>query len=271
MSKKQTPNNLKQRDYVSFSELKKWNQCPYARDLAYNKGIKLFNGNSYTAFGSAIHETIELMYSDSKKVMPEHESVVLFKSRLIENLNSTPDRIPKIEKDFETQGENILKNFQKTFESYFGKDFEIFSIEEEINERLPEEMSKDLKFKGFIDMVVKDASGKYHIVDWKTCSWGWNAKKRSDPMVVYQLTFYKNFFCEKHNIEPDNVDVHFGLLKRTVKQDNLEFFHVTSGKRRIANTMAFLNKAIRNIDSGLVVKNRLSCRNCEYYKTEHCK
>ena len=263
--------NQNQREYVSFSELKKWSQCPYARDLAYNKGIRLFNGNSYTAFGTAIHETIEQMYSKKGSVMAEHESVSLFRSKLEAALESITDRLPHVEKDFETQGENILKNFEVNFEKYFGKDFEIFSIEEELNQTLPSEISETLNFKGFIDMVVRDKSGKYHIVDWKTCSWGWNAKKRSDPMVVYQLTFYKNFFCQKHNIDPSKVETHFGLLKRTSKGDHLEFFHVTSGKRRIANTLAFLTKAIANISNGPAIKNRLSCKYCEYYGTEHCK
>ena len=32
-------------------------------------------------------------------------------------------------------------------------------------------------FKGFIDLVVKTPDGKYHIIDWKTCSWGWDAQR----------------------------------------------------------------------------------------------
>ena len=260
-----------ERNYVSFSELKKWSQCPYAHNLSYRKGIKLFAGNSYTAFGTAIHETIEQMYSDQNNVMSEHSSISLFKEKLKAALDSSPARMPEVEKGFEVQGENILKGFELYFEEYFGQNYEIFSIEGELNEALPDGVHDSLTFKGFIDMVVRDSSGKYHIVDWKTCSWGWNAKKRSDPMVVYQLTFYKNFFCNKHNIDPSNVETHFGLLKRTSKDNHLEFFNVTSGNRRIQNALGFLTKAINNIENGPAIKNRLSCKGCEYYKTEHCK
>ena len=44
-------------------------------------------------------------------------------------------------------------------------------------------------------MVLKTPDGRYHIIDWKTCSWGWDAKKRSDKILAYQLVFYKHFFA----------------------------------------------------------------------------
>ncbi len=56
-------------------------------------------------------------------------------------------------------------------------------------------------FKGFIDLVIKTPDGKYHVIDWKTCSWGWDMKKKTDKMMAYQLSFYKNYFAKKHNID----------------------------------------------------------------------
>ena len=51
-------------------------------------------------------------------------------------------------------------------------------------------------FKGFIDLVLQTDDGKYHIIDWKTCSWGWKSEKKSDRLTTYQLTLYKKFFCQ---------------------------------------------------------------------------
>ena len=76
-------------------------------------------------------------------------------------------------------------------------------VEEQLYEEIepPENFPiGDKKFKGFIDLIIKTEDGKYNIIDWKTCSWGWDSRKRTDPMVTYQLTFYKNFFAKKHNI-----------------------------------------------------------------------
>ena len=264
-SQNQKTTNNNKRDYISFSEYKKWASCPYARKLAYDDGLKLFHGNSYTAFGGAMHETIEHIYSqeDPKSVIRPEQ---LFKTLLEEALSEPIDRIFSIETDMPTQGARILENFTSEFESYFGTSYEIFSIEEELYEKT----DMGLKYKGFIDMVVLDSEGFYNIIDWKTCSWGWDAKKKSDPLFVYQLSFYKSFFCNKHGIDPDRVKTHFGLLKRTAKRDNVEIFLVTNGKIRVRNAMDSLAKAAHNIQNGPAIKNRLSCRRCEYHGTEHC-
>ena len=254
------------RDYISFSEFKKWSMCPYARKLSYVDNIKLFSGNSYTAFGEAMHETIEEMFSPLSSLDTD-DAIKLFKSKLAATLHETNDRIPKIETDMPKQGEKILSTFKTDFVEYFGADYKIFSIEEEIYEKLE---TNPRYYKGYIDMVILDSDGYYNIVDWKTCSWGWNAKKKSDPMYVYQLSFYKNFFCKKHKIDPKQVKTHFGLLKRTASKENVEIFPVTNGNIRVQNAMNSLHRSMANMDSGLAIKNRLSCSRCEYHNTEHC-
>jgi len=45
--------------HVSFSALKNWDFCPFYHKLTYIDRIKLFKGNVYTAFGTALHETCE--------------------------------------------------------------------------------------------------------------------------------------------------------------------------------------------------------------------
>ena len=74
----------------------------------------------------------------------------------------------------------------------------------------------------------------------------------------------------ENNIDPNNIETHFALLKRTAKQNNIEFFRVTSGPRKTENALKLSLKALYNIHSKNYPKNRLSCRNCEFYKTEHC-
>ena len=45
--------------HISFSELKIWNECPWKHKSVYIDKIKGFEGNVYTAFGSAIHSVCE--------------------------------------------------------------------------------------------------------------------------------------------------------------------------------------------------------------------
>ena len=96
-------------------------------------------------------------------------------------------------------------------------------------------------------------------------------KKRADRLVTYQLTLYKNFYSLKYNIDMTDIETHFALLKRTAKKDRVEIFRVTSGARKISNALDLLKKAVTNIESGKSYKNRMSCKYCEFYKTEHCR
>ena len=98
-------------------------------------------------------------------------------------------------------------------------------------------------FKGFIDLVIKTKDGKYHIIDWKTCTWGWDSRKKNDSLINYQLVLYKN---------------------------KVEIFRATSGNKKMQNAVNLLKKALYNIERKAFIKNRLSCKGCEFNKTSHC-
>ena len=127
-------------------------------------------------------------------------------------------------------------------------DFEVVSVEEKLYEKILNFSLDNLVFKGYIDLVIKTDDGKYHVIDWKTCSWGWDREKRNSKMITYQLTLYKKFFCQKHNINPMMVETHFALLKRSAKKDNVEVLRVTSGKKKVENSLKVLENAVINIE-----------------------
>ena len=167
------------------------------------------------------------------------------------------------------QGNKIIPEIDDALYDYFDE-YEVLAVEMPLYEDIDGE---EHKFKGYIDAVVATPDGKVHIFDWKTCSWGWDSKKKSDKMVTYQLTLYKHFFCKKMNIDPKDVETHFALLKRTAKKNHVEFFRVTSGPRKTDNALKLLNTALYNIKNKRYIKNKLSCTGgygCKFYKTEHC-
>tara|TARA_R100000426_G_scaffold15593_1_gene14586 strand:- start:298 stop:1056 length:759 start_codon:yes stop_codon:yes gene_type:complete len=251
------------RQHISFSELKIWNECAFKHKLTYIDGIRGFKGNEHTAFGTAMHYVCENVFDQKTNLS------TMFQQKFLEELTllkkDKVDLNKKLVSEMRVQGEKmlsyILPAVKETFES-----FEVFSVEEDLY--LPIQNNK--KFKGYIDLVLK-IDNTYHIIDWKTCSWGWDMKRRTDRMTTYQLTLYKHFFAKKHNIEPSKIETHFALLKRTAKKDNVEIFRVTSGSKKTENALKLLNKALYNMDKNVFVKNRLSCRRCEFYKTEHCQ
>ena len=254
--------------YISFSQLRNWAKCPFYHKLSnIDKVDGAFSGNIYTAFGSALHETIE---NHLENTISDDELGEYFQTSFLNERQSLDHEIEDDHFDqFLSQGDRLVKKYKKHLDSYFGNNYEIIKCEEEIYEDVTEYNGNPFKFKGYIDLVVKTGD-TYHIIDWKSCSWGWDAKKKADKMVVYQLIYYKHYYALKHGIDPKNIECHFGLLKRTAKRNEIEIFKVTSGKRRIENAMKLLVQAIHNIDNKVYIKNRSSCHNCEFKGTAHC-
>ena len=253
--------------HISYSELKDWHFCAFYHKLTRVDKIDGFKGNEYTAFGSAMHSVCE------KKLLKEELETDFFVKELKKNIASLDEDIKvnhNLVADMVGQGKKIIPEIQSALDEYFDE-YEVLAVEMPLMEEI--EFDGDHKFKGFIDAIVSTPDGKVHIFDWKTCSWGWDAKKKSDKIVTYQLTLYKHYFCQKMNIDPKNVETHFALLKRTAKKNQVEFFRVTSGAKKTENALKLLKTALYNIKNKRYIKNRLSCTGgygCKFYKTEHC-
>jgi len=253
---------------ISFSELKNWKECSYRHKLVYIDKLPFFSGNEYTAFGTAIHAVCEEVIPDSRKSAME-----VFETSFLRELTKLKNEGHELDKEMVSemrqQAKPICEQVIPAVKAHFG-DFEIISVEEQLLEDMVDIKSYGKKFKGFIDMVIKTPDNKFHIIDWKTCSWGWSRDKKSDPLTNYQLTYYKNYFSKKHSIDPQDIETYFVLLKRTAKKDNVEVVRVTSGHKKTTNALKLLENAVINIEKGNYIKNRLSCRYCKFYKTENC-
>tara|TARA_Y100000296_G_scaffold86425_1_gene126165 strand:- start:825 stop:1595 length:771 start_codon:yes stop_codon:yes gene_type:complete len=253
--------------HISYSELKDWVFCAFYHKLTRIDKIDGFKGNAYTAFGSAMHSVCE------KKLLQEKISNTYFINELKKNIAGLDDDVEvdqKLVLDMMGQGKRIIPEITEALEQYF-EEYEVLAAEMPLYETI--EGHDDYMFKGYVDAIVKTPDNKIHIFDWKTCSWGWNARRRSDRMVTYQLTLYKHFFAQKMNVDPKDIETHFALLKRTATKNRVEFFRVTSGPQKTKNALKTLNMALYNIKKKRYIKNRLSCTagyGCKFYKTKHC-
>lgn len=250
--------------HISFSELKDWNFCPFYRKLVQEDGVNPFTDSIFTVFGTSVHSICETMVKGE-------DSKSLFESKFSENIKNSP--IQPTDKEIESftkEGKEILEEVLFALDKYFGK-YEVLQAEEQLYENINEFSRGSYNFKGFIDLVLRTEDGKIHILDWKTCSWGWDMKKKSDKMTTYQLTLYKKFYAQKYQVDLDQIETHFALLKRTAKIGNkVEIFRVTSGAKKIENALDLLVKAVTNITSNKHMKNKLSCGQCKMHKTEYC-
>ena len=250
--------------HISYSELKDWAFCAFYHKLTRIDKLSGFKGNAFTAFGTAIHNVCE------KKLLQEDINEDYFIQQFEECINKLDDDVEVDERlvgQMRSQGKEIIPEIEDALNEYF-EEYEVLSVELPLYESI--DGHEDYMFKGYIDAIVKTSDNKVHIFDWKTCSWGWDARRRSDKMVTYQLTLYKHFFAQKMDIDPKDIETHFALLKRTAKKNRVELFRVTSGPRKTENALNMLHKALYNIKNRRYIKNRLSCNNCNFRHTKHC-
>jgi RecB family exonuclease len=250
--------------HVSFSALKIFQECPHKYKLNYIDDKRKFTGNEFTAFGTAIHEACE-----RKTLDPSIDEVQTFKDKFeseIKILSENSQLKIELIEQMKAQGISLAPLVLPALKQYFGS-FRVVSAEEELLQQIPD---TEFQFKGYVDLILQTDDGKYHVIDWKTCSWGWDMQKKSDPMTNYQLTLYKHFFGSIKNIDPKTIETHFALLKRTAKKDNVEIFRITSGPKKVENALKILNNAVHNINKGIFPKNRLNCKGCEFAGTEDC-
>lgn len=253
--------------HISFSELYVWNKCPFLHKKQYIEKVVPSDKSHYLSFGTSLHHICEHhIYEELDK---QNE---IFRKHLSDNINE--QQIPITDKELDeycSQASKIFLNIMPVLLKTFGEGFKIIHAELPLYERIDFFDGEEYYFKGYIDLVIEDAKGKVHLIDWKTTSWGWDLRKRTDKMTTYQLTLYKIFYAKKFNINPKDISLHFILLKRTAKPDNnVEVFTVPCGEIKMKNCKDFLNKALYNITKGVYIKNRNSCGFCSIYKTDLC-
>jgi hypothetical protein len=166
---------------------------------------------------------------------------------------------------------------------------------------------QDIKFKGFIDGVIKvpkrrkvrkkkakpkeqgklrlselkgdheeyeTIEGEYDIwiLDWKTTSWGWPAKRKRDFNKQLQIMLYKHFYCLWAGIELKDAKCGFVLLKRTPSKNSTpcELVTVSVGPKAAEKAVLMLNNMINQVKQQRALKNKMSCMWCRYKHTEHC-
>lgn len=261
--------------YVSYSAVDQYVNCPFSYKLKYIDKLYEWHGSVHTCFGNAIHKTNQLKLLDEKVISSQ-----IFNSEFKKELKQLPLKIkqkifiddPDLKKlaheMYKVGPELCDKSIKQLHIDFPG--FKVISAEQKIIEPIISIDDKNYEFKGLIDVIIQTPDGRYKIIDWKTTSWGWKPDKKTDKMITYQLTYYKHYFCLQNNIDIDQVDTYFALIKRTAKDENIEIFTVPVGQKKINNALKVLNNVVYNIDNKKFIKNRLSCKFCDFHETIHC-
>ena len=138
------------KEHISFSELKDWSMCPHYHKKSWIEKVAPFEGNEYTAFGSAIHDVCEKKLL--KEDIDEQEVFQIGFNKLLDELAEKNISVNETNiKDMRVAGPAILAEIDETLSDYFGE-YEVFSSEEMLYVPIED---FNIKFKGFVDAVVK--------------------------------------------------------------------------------------------------------------------
>jgi len=276
---------------ISYSQFSQWDKCPHMWKLNYVDKLGTFQGNIYTIFGTALHETIQAYlvayYEKTIKVADSLPLNDIFLYRMEENYKITKNNSEELPvtleemKSFYQDGINIINEFLKRKSSYFPKkDNELLGIELDI--KFP--IHDNLNFIGYMDVVIHNKkTGRVKIIDIKTSTMGWNKWQKADKNKTNQLLLYKKFFSKQRDISEDKIDIEYLILKRKLyenldyPQKRLQVFTPANGKPSINKVMNRLNEFIEDcFDEGgnhnvKEYKKIVSTKNCKYCEFKNNK
>jgi len=270
------------KNHVSFSEIKCWKECSWRHKLLHIDKINIFEPSPYLDFGTAVHEGCE-QYLKTKSMDSKHHDKLLrditeaWKKYGFDDPEWV-DRQPGWYKYHPVSvwcewAKNMWSDVPKFLEDTF-PGWECFDAEEMLYETVTD---KDINFKGYIDGVIKVPKKKgegynYWIIDWKTAqSYGWRRSKKQDILMTAQLILYKYFWSRKHDIPLGDIRCGFVLLKRGGKPGKIcELVTVSVGPKSLERGTKILNNMVYSVRGGMFLKNRDSCKYCQFKDTDHC-
>ena len=280
---------------ISYSQYSMWAQCPHRWKTAYIDGKREFSDNIHTLFGTSMHEVIQafltVMYEDTAKAAEALPLEEMLRTRMKRNfediLKNNGGEMFCTEKDmveFYMHGVEILKFIRKKRAQYFSKKgYELVGIEVPLEYDLP----NNIKFIGYIDVVIKDTvRDVIKIYDIKTSTMGWNKYMKADKIKTDQLLLYKQFYSKQFNHPMDRIEVEYFIVKRKL-YENLDFPQKRVQKFAPANGTPSINQVTKRLSEFMEecfkpdgeynteqtyskVASKKNCRYCDFNQTEFC-
>ena len=276
MSKVSFPTN---KPHVSFSEVKMWKECPYRHKLVQVDKIDVHEPSPFLDFGTAVHEGCEFLVENKK---PDREKLVkdilnAWKEYGFDDkewVEKQPSWYKYHPVDSWVDWANSMWDELPSFLDETFSGWEPMHAEFELYEDIE---GFDIKFKGFIDAIIKVPKKRgsgfdYWIIDWKTAqSYGWRREKKQDILMTSQLFLYKHFWSKKTGIPLKDIRCAFVLLKRGAKKGKVcELVPVSAGPKSIEKGLKILRSMLKTVQKRFYVKNKFSCQYCPFKDTEHC-
>jgi len=268
--------------HVSYSEVSIYQQCPFRHKLMYIDGLSEMIPSPYLEYGTIVHDAVENFLNGNPMDVPAAHSKIreawdkhgFDSEKFIKEQTARAAgqgwkyRHVNLEGWLESS-----KNSLEQLPSFLDEKFPGWkSVAAEHN--LYESVSGDEIgfYKGFIDCVLELPSGKQVVIDWKTAGpRGWRKDKKRDFLTQAQIVLYKHYWMQVTGKPSNQVKTAFVLLKRESKPGkSMGIVEVSSGPKAMQKANKLVTGMLKGMKSGMVLKNRLACKFCEFRETVHC-
>lgn len=212
---------------ISFSQLSVYLNCPKCWERAYLRKEQAYEPSIHTAFGTAMHETIQewldTLYNDSVKAATAKDLHKELEAKLRKVYLAEKKKCGKDFSDAQTLSEfyedgiAILDYIVKHRKGVLPETRSTWLVGCEIP--IYVKLQEKFYFKGFIDVLTYDeVDDKWKIWDIKTSTKGWRDEK-SDFVKVSQILLYKEFLSRQFDIPIEKIDAEYFVVKRKIFEE----------------------------------------------------
>lgn len=244
------------RDYISASQIDKFNFCPLAYKYIYVDGAKRVPANPYMVYGTAVHQA--LFVNNTEKIRTKkdlktnaviNEFDVSF-AKEIKSLNCYVD--DNLCRTLQLEGQNSITHYMQ----HVAPTIKPLHAELEYEVKLKH---FPITIKGFIDLIEED----YTIRDYKTA--GVTTKNKWTQRVVdknKQLTLYAAAFRKLFDKEESRVCI--DVLPRGGGHTPV---YSTRSKGQIVELLSEATDIETLIELGVFMPNLQNCSQCDFKNT----
>ena len=284
---------------ISYSQYTQYANCPRQWKLNYIDKLSEYTQSIHTLFGTAFHETLQayltIMYAESVVVAEKEDWNKILKDFMAKGyrkamaMGQDPNFTNAVEMgEFYEHGVLILDFVFKNRSVYFAKkDHELIGVEVPL--LVPMDVNENIKFRGYIDLIIRDKrDNTYKVIDIKTSTMGWNKYQKADKTKTAQLVLYKKFLSEQFGYPLDRISTKYFIVKRKLMegmmfaQKRVQTFEPANGKPTLNKITKSFEDFVRNSFNedgsyrtkseypAMAGKNGKSCKYCPF-KTDYEK
>jgi RecB family exonuclease len=219
---------------ISYSQFSIYAKCPFRWGLEYREGYRIYQPSMAAVFGTSVHVAmqhyIQVMFDKSGAEADRVDIEDFFQQTFMGEYKKTLKENKGVHfssasemREYYEDGLAIIEYFKKNKSEYFStRKWALVGIEMPLVQPIAVN-HPNVYLKGYIDFVLyNENTNKIKIFDIKTSKNGWRDKEKKDELKMQQIILYKEYFAKQYNIDPEQIDIEFFIVKRKL-YENLDF------------------------------------------------